>query len=85
MASAMALYPGGTWEDPGARGHSFWSNYFCDLMRPQALNGAPNPIAARLSEWGLLALVASLLPFFLAVPALFERRPRLARRARLTV
>ncbi len=83
MGAAMVHYPGGTWEEPSAHGHRFWSNYFCDLMRPVALNGEPNPAGSRLSGLGLLALAVTLLPFFLSVPALFERRVRTGRFVRI--
>ena len=76
VGAAMATYPGGTWEDPQAAGHSVFFNYFCDLMRPQGLNGQPNPNAS-FAEWGLLAFAAALLPFFVAVPLCFPGKPRL--------
>src|SRR5262245_61394697 len=39
--AAAWQYPGGTWEEPTRVGHSFLFNYYCDLMRPVALNGQP--------------------------------------------
>ncbi len=36
---AIALYPGGTWFNRRAEGHSFWMNFLCDLMQSRALNG----------------------------------------------
>ena len=41
---SMRLYPGGTSWDPAARGQRFWTNFLCDLARPTALDGTPNPL-----------------------------------------
>jgi hypothetical protein len=51
VAAAMALYPGGTYFDPQARGHRFFENFLCDLTRETAHDGERNPGAplARLS------------------------------------
>jgi hypothetical protein len=76
--AAMALYPGGTWWDPKARGHRFWQNYLCDLEWRVALNGVPNPVGSRLAQAALLFLVAGLAPFWLDVPSLFGTRQRLS-------
>ncbi len=83
MGTAMAHYPGGTWEEPGAIGHRIVWNYFCDLMRPVALNGTPNPVGAALAPLGLLALALALVPFFLTAPTCFPERPRLGRFVRV--
>ncbi len=77
MALAMARYPGGTWDQPRARGHSLSENFLCDLMRPIALNGEPNVDGAAFAELGLLAFCVALAPFFLVLPALFAERRRL--------
>jgi len=74
-AAAALAYPGGTWEDPSTVGHSFFFNYYCDLMRPTALNGQPNPLGARLAELGQLVFALALGPFFFVAPAIFEMRP----------
>lgn len=79
MSAAAALYPGGTWEDPQEVGYSWVRSYFCDLLRPVALNGAPNPTGAALAEWGLLAFAVALCPFFLVAPRTFPERPRLGK------
>ena len=49
MGAAMAFYPGGTSFDAHTNGYSFWSNFWCDLTKPIAFNGAPNAVAARLA------------------------------------
>ena len=82
-AAAAAWYPGGTWEEPTRVGHSFLFNYYCDLMRPTALNGQPNPTGSTLAEWGQLVFALSLGPFFLVAPRVFEERRRLARAVRV--
>jgi hypothetical protein len=76
IVAAMALYPGGTWEEPHTHGVSVIGNYFCDLMRPSALNGEPNP-GAPLASLALLALAGALIPFFMIAPRTFSQRPRL--------
>jgi hypothetical protein len=79
VVPAMALYPGGTWWDPHATGHRFWTNFLCDLEWRTALNGTPNPVGARLAEGAMLSLVLAFVPFWplaarlFAVPALAGR------------
>lgn len=80
---AALAYPGGTWEDPTTVGHSLLYNYYCDLMRPQALNGQPNPVGSMLAEWGQLVFAVALGPFFLVAPRVFEERVKLARAVRV--
>lgn len=80
---SMSAYPGGTWEEPGAIGHSQVRNFLCDLTRPLALNGTPNEAGSRYAELGLLAYALALIPFFLVMPAVFPDRPRLGKLARL--
>lgn len=82
-AGAALAYPGGTWEDPTRTGHSILYNYYCDLMRPVALNGQPNPLGSTLAEWGQLVLALALGPFFLVAPRVFPERPRLSRAVRV--
>ena len=74
----MSLYHGGTWMDPSAPGHSFWLNFFCDLLHDHALDGAPNSAGARLATLAMLALIAGMLPFWLATASLVSARPTLA-------
>lgn len=62
-AGAAALYPGGTWDDPGAAGHSFWQNYLCDLMQSRAHNGEPAPASAALARIGMVAMMPALVSF----------------------
>ena len=83
ISLSMSAYPGGTWEEPTATGHSHLRNFLCDLTRPTALNGTPNADGARYAELGLLAYALALIPFFLLMPAVFPDRPRLGRAALL--
>jgi hypothetical protein len=79
MSAAMILYPGGTWFDRGVPGHSFLSNFLCDLLAETALNGEPNPIGSRLALFGMTSLVIGMLPLWLMLPALMPDRPGLGR------
>jgi hypothetical protein len=53
---AMARYPGGTPWDRATVGHSFFGNFFSDLLRDRAFNGQPNP-GAGVACVGMAALV----------------------------
>ena len=66
-AGAMALYPGGTWWEPAARGHRFWQNYLCDLSWRIALNGQDNRTGSLLAQGAMLVLVAGFVPFWVRV------------------
>src|SRR5579864_57039 len=79
LGGAMHLYPGGTSWDPSVVGHDFWHNYLCDLLRPTALDGVPNPVGSALAQTATLLLAAGLLPFFWLVGRQFPRLPRLGR------
>src|SRR5688572_11608153 len=73
IGRAIALYPGGTWFDPGAVGHDPFRNFLCDLTQPVALNGMVNP-GARWAGAGMIALDVGLLLVWLAVPLLAPSR-----------
>lgn len=79
ISLSMSAYPGGTWEEREATGHSQVRNFLCDLTRPTALNGSPNEQGSRYAELGLLAYSVALIPFFLVMPAVFPDRRRLGR------
>lgn len=82
-AAAAFSYPGGTWEEPTRVGHSWLFNYYCDLMRPIALNGQPNPVGSRLAELGQLVFALTLGPFFWVAPRVFPERATLGRAVRV--
>ena len=82
MSAAMAVYPGGTWFHREARGHSFFTNFLCDLLADTALNGTPNVLGARLALLGMTSLVIGMLPLWLVLPTLMPDRPALGRALR---
>ena len=82
IALAMREYPGGTWEDAHAPGHSQARNFLCDLTRPVAINGQPNPDGAMFAMFGLYAYVLALAPFFFITPWLFADRKHLGNAVR---
>ncbi len=65
-ALAMLAYPGGTHIDPASPGYAFFANFFSDLGRMQAHNGAPNTLSAALFVVALSVAGLSLILFFLA-------------------
>lgn len=75
LVAAALAYPGGSWDDPAAtRFHWLW-NYWCDLIREQAWNGAPNGTARMLAQASFIALALSLASYWHGVaPLLCERR-----------
>ncbi len=83
VALAMQVYPGGTSWDRSSRGHDFWLNYLCDLARPTALNGVPNPVGSMLAQGAMIVLALGLLPWWwlLAGLAPSQRRSGMAVRA----
>lgn len=60
MALAIALYPGGSWTERESAGFSFWRNFWCDLVRSQAINGADNRLSRAASSLAFAALSLSL-------------------------
>lgn len=80
---AMQAYPGGTSWDRSSRGHDFWLNYLCDLARPTALNGVPNPIGSTLAQTAMVVLALGLVPWWwlLARLAPSQRRSGIVVRA----
>lgn len=68
LGAAMRAYPGGTAGAPARAGHSFWSNYLCDLTNGVAVNGASNALGAALARGGMLALSTALGLAFLIMP-----------------
>lgn len=71
MALAMAAYAGGSWLDPRAPSHSWWENFWCDLVREPAHNGLPNARSVVLASIGFAALALSLAAFWLEISELF--------------
>lgn len=72
-AISALLYPGGSYDDRKQHGFSLIHNYFCDLLAPVALNGAPN----RGHSFGFVAMaliVPTLALFWHAVVALYPKQ-----------
>lgn len=81
LAGALA-YPGGSWLHPHSVGFSVVENFWCDLMRRPAHNGAPNPWAPALGILAFVAIGVALVPFWLEVSRLLPpRRARFVRGA----
>ena len=68
---AMIVYPGGTRLDQTTPGYSFFSNFFSDLGRLEALSGDPNILSALLFIIALSGLGLSFLGYFLIIPDVF--------------
>lgn len=83
---AIKLYPGGTWFDRRAEGHSFAKNFLCDLMQTRALNGVDAPVGSMLARIGSFVMFVALSSFYFQI-ANFEspvsRGGRIARNAGL--
>jgi hypothetical protein len=77
VLSARA-YAGGSWADPAADGFRPFVNYWCDLMRAEGMNGAPNGTAAALAKGAFCALALSLAAYWRVAASLLPS-PRAAR------
>lgn len=74
MSLAVARYSGGSYFDPKARGHDFFRNFWCDLLRDVGHDGRPSgsPLFAELALW---ALGVGLIAFFQTLSG-YARSPR---------
>src|SRR5688500_9551011 len=71
MGIAVLAYPGGNLWDQSRRGYDFWLNYWCDLLRHPAYNGAPNTVAPRFAQLGMMSLALGIAAYFALAPRLF--------------
>jgi len=78
LMAAVLFYPGGSWADADSVGFRPFVNYWCDLMRDEAVNGAPNAASAVLAKGAFGALSVSSWAFWRVVAASL-RTPTLAR------
>ncbi len=62
--AAAWTYPGGTWAEPDRLGHAFLENFWCDLLRAEALNGRPNAVASALMLLALMIFAGTLVVYF---------------------
>jgi RimJ/RimL family protein N-acetyltransferase len=69
LGTAMRLYPGGNAIDHAARGHSFWSNFLCDLTSTTAGDGRRNDLGAGFAKAAMLAFAIALACFWSLLPA----------------
>lgn len=74
MAAAIAVYPGGSWTLPDASGFSLARNFWCDLLRSQAINGADNAAAKLWASVAFAALGVALWPYWWVAGSLLEGR-----------
>src|SRR6187402_2198237 len=71
MGIAVLAYPGGHLWDHSRRGFDFWLNFWCDLLRQPAYNGAPNPVAPRFAQLGMGSLSLGIAAYFALAPRMF--------------
>lgn len=64
LLAASASYPGGSWTAPGESGFSISRNFWCDLLRSQAINGVDNARAKQLASVAFTALGVGLWPYW---------------------
>jgi hypothetical protein len=64
LLAASVSYPGGSWTAPAENGFSISRNFWCDLLRSQAINGADNGRAKQLASVAFAALGVGLWPYW---------------------
>ena len=74
VTAACACYPGGSWTLPSAQGFSLARNFWCDLLRSRAINGADNALGKQLGSVAFAALGSGLWPFWWVAATLLSRR-----------
>jgi hypothetical protein len=72
MTLAVASYPGGSWTAPGTNGFSLTRNFWCDLLRSQAINGADNGASKLLASLAFAALGVGLWPYWWVAASVLE-------------
>ena len=70
LAAAASFYPGGSWLDSNSTGFEFWTNYWCDLMRTEGINGEPNYLGGVMGQIAFLVLGLSVAALFAAATVL---------------
>jgi len=80
LMAAVWCYPGGTFLLHDGHGFSFIENFWCDLLRQPAYNGAGNGCSNRLATVAFSLVALALWPFWWEVSHLLpEERRRLVR------
>ncbi len=64
MVAAVSVYPGGSWTELDASGFSLARNFWCDLLRSKAINGAENGTGKWLASVAFGALGIALWPYW---------------------
>jgi hypothetical protein len=72
MMLAIASYPGGSWTAPSSTGFSIVRNFWCDLLRSQAINGADNATSKWIASLAFGALGVGLWPYWWVAGAVLE-------------
>ncbi len=70
---AMIIYPGGTIHHPELDRYDFLYNYFSDLGRTRAFDGASNWISQQIFSVSLTVSGICLILFFVGLPVLFRK------------
>jgi hypothetical protein len=73
MTAAALVYPGGSWTVTGAQGFSLLRNFWCDLLRSQAINGADNTLGKWLASVAFAALGLGLWPYWIVAASLLPK------------
>jgi hypothetical protein len=76
MGVAIARYPGGSWTVPADHGFSPVRNFWCDLLRSQAINGADNAASKLLASLAFAALGVGLWPYWWVAASALEGTSR---------
>lgn len=77
MTAAALAYPGGSWTDANAEHFSLIRNFWCDLLRSQALGGADNSLSKWFASLAFSALGLGLWPYWVVAASLTRARPSL--------
>lgn len=74
---AMFFYPGGTHTNPGAKGYSFFENFFSELGLSQSYSGGPQTASFLLFTTALTLAGAALVLYYCLAPSMFWVTTRL--------
>jgi hypothetical protein len=76
LLAAALVYPGGSWTEPQGIGFAWYRNFWCDLLRSHAINGADNSLGKLLASVGFAALGLAMLPYWWVAAGLLPRGRR---------
>ena len=72
---AMLFYPGGTHDEPAAKGYSFFNNFFSDLGLTVSPSGEINTVSFILFTLSLTLAGLAIILFFITSTAFFKNSP----------